>query len=193
MLQGYTEQTIFGESSTFYTMAENSRTYDVPIKMKEINPSMKFIYIIRNPFSRIVSHYLQDQKINTPKDLNTFVKNNYYVYPNTRYYYQIEEYLKHFSSDQFKIVIFEDMVQQRETILKSIYEFLDLKPLEIFKDSAIYNKSENRKNYAVEELKFSNEVYDKLLLRLTPEIDSLQKAFNLSLDSWNLTREKWLK
>ncbi|MBU1704643.1 MAG: sulfotransferase domain-containing protein, partial [Nanoarchaeota archaeon] len=58
VLSEYHGERIFGESSTYYTITDMSRSFDIPKKIFEANPKMKLIYCIRNPLSRMVSHYL---------------------------------------------------------------------------------------------------------------------------------------
>ena len=191
MLQGFIGQKIIGESSTFYTMGDVSRKYNVPKKIKEQNPDMKFIYIIRNPFSRIISHFIQNKKVNPTDDINSFLFSDYYAFSNTRYYYQIEEYIKLFPVEQFKIIVFEDLIKQTKSVLNESFEFLDLVPIIHFNKFKIYNESKNRNMINTSELKFTKDNYEKLLSHLQPEFDQLKKLFNLDLELWDLSSDKW--
>lgn len=191
MLQGFNDQEIIGESSTFYTMGDISRKYNVPEKIKEQNPNTKFIYIVRNPFSRIISHFMQNKKFTPENDINSFLSSDYYAFSNTRYYYQIEEYLKHFPIDQFKIIVFEDLIKKPNSVLNESFEYLNRSPITHFKEFKIYNNSNNQIRIDSNELIFSKDNYKKLISHLQPEFEKLEKLFNIDLKQWDLSSNTW--
>jgi len=193
MIQGYMGQKIFGESSTFYTMGDVSRKYEVQKKIKRTNPETKFIYLVRNPFSRIISHYKQSEKSKPLNDINSFLKSDYYAFSNTRYFYQLEEYLKVFPKDQFKVIVFEDMINRKETILNECFDFLGLAAIKDFKRFIIYNNSNVQDKNQIDKMKFSEETHEKLLSYLEPEFEQIQNLFNLDMDIWDLSSKTWCK
>ena len=69
MLKGYDNEKIFGEATTNYTLGSIPARTDLPKRIHRANPSMRFLYIIRNPFERIVSNYLHIRQKNRTTEL----------------------------------------------------------------------------------------------------------------------------
>lgn len=105
---------------------------NVPQKIFKIVPDIKFIYILRNPVERAVSHY----KMAVAQNHENRNINNAFLdteHPQTKfylncssYYYQLEQYLQFFNLEQFLLINFERMVNDTFTALNEIYSFLDV-------------------------------------------------------------------
>lgn len=118
---------VYGESSTNYTKYPSVQ--GVPARMHSIIPDAKLIYIIRNPVERIISHYLHNYikgVENRPisEVLLNFEKNHYV--DDSRYYFQLEQYLKHYSKDNILIIISEELKNNRKDTLEKVFRFLDV-------------------------------------------------------------------
>ena len=129
---------IYGESSTVYMY------YDSYIKNIKNNYKdyPKFIFVLRNPIDRFVSHYWwmkglgleKDEFIKTIKlDVDKKLK-PYSYYP--KYYFQfglyskwLRQFYNSFGSSNIKIIIFEDLINNQLEVTNSCFEFLGLNKL----------------------------------------------------------------
>jgi hypothetical protein len=117
---------LYGEGSTNYTKypAFNLNIYK---NIFEYNNKMKFIYLIRNPIDRIISHYIhifesglinisiEDALIHNPELLNV-----------SRYYTQIIPYIRKFGEENVFIILFEEFVKNQFAIAKDTLCFLGM-------------------------------------------------------------------
>ncbi|MDQ8187866.1 sulfotransferase [Pelagicoccus sp. SDUM812002] len=91
----------------------------------EYNPDLKFIYLIRDPFERIVSAYmhlyargfidctLEESILGSPKLINT-----------TRYYMQLIPYIDAFGEESIFIEEFNTFINDRKSFLENVSAFL---------------------------------------------------------------------
>jgi len=114
---------IKGESSTHYTKLP---TYPHTIdRLAALIPDARFIYVMRDPIDRLVSHYIHEWSsgvISVPID-DAIAKHKELI-DYSRYAYQLEPYVKRFGADRILPVIFEDMTASPNATLKRIADFL---------------------------------------------------------------------
>jgi hypothetical protein len=147
MLQGYRGQKIFGESTDYYTSRYNSCIFKIPENIKRISPKMKFKYILRNPLERILSNYLHRKRYDLDiPDLNKYISNTNAPLLTSLYGLQLNRFLIHFSKKQFKILIFEEFIENPQKSLNEILEFLSGSIFDKYNKFEIYNKS-NRSSF----------------------------------------------
>lgn len=115
-----------GESSTYYSQAG---IHDgVPERiLNDCGPQTKFIYMMRDPVERAISHYKHDfqrgyckaptlaDAIDTYRPLTLF----------SRYKYQLDQYLNYFPAENILTVRSEDYFLNRSACLDAILRFLD--------------------------------------------------------------------
>ena len=110
----------------------------VPILISKYFPSAKFIVILRNPVDRLISEY-KYERINPDifkkgyyiKQLNKISIFNYIKeYPDTfkrgLYSEQLKHWMKFFPKENFLILIFEELLNQKVNGLKTIANFLNI-------------------------------------------------------------------
>lgn len=113
-----------GELSTVYFFSE--------IAAQEIhtyNQEIKLIVLLRNPIDRAYSHYLQDLKMGHISKEVSFVEAlkktpNMKLWGN--YKRHLEVYKNLFPKTQLKIVLFDDIKQRPEEVIKEVLEFLEI-------------------------------------------------------------------
>ncbi|SHE60207.1 Sulfotransferase domain-containing protein [Psychroflexus salarius] len=110
-------------------------------RIKLFNPDAKFVLILRQPMERAISSFLYARKFNYEKlnfedaleaekdrmltdDLKiksecTYINHGFYAS-------QINRFLKHFSKDQLKVILYDDLKTEPEKTIKGIFKFLSI-------------------------------------------------------------------
>jgi len=115
---------IQGEFSTsyFYHSVVASR-------INQYLPKIKLLVCLRNPVDRAYSNYRNDIMAGTiPKtlDFHTALKSKEYYLGQGHYKKQFTEYFKHFSKDQFYIMIYEDIAKNPKKFIQQLFRFLEV-------------------------------------------------------------------
>lgn len=110
------------EASTGYT--KHPAEPGVPRRIYEYGIRPKFIYIVRNPFQRIVSHYnfkRDDARWDLPiTDPHLIATSNYYI--------QLEQYRQYFARKDILLLDFGQLKDDPAGVLRTTYDFLGLPP-----------------------------------------------------------------
>jgi hypothetical protein len=78
----------------------------------------KFIYVIRNPFDRIESHF------NSLTEKDRWLPQH--LVDTSNYFMQLTQYRKYFPQESFLILDFDDMRREPALVVRRIYDFLGL-------------------------------------------------------------------
>ena len=119
---------VMGESSPNYT--RYPLFPGVAERMHAAMPDVKLIYCVRDPIRRMVSHYVHDYSIgeqDRPFAEAALDEEEAYLWC-SRYYYQLERYLKFYAASQIKLVVLEDMKEKPQETLREVFEFLGVDP-----------------------------------------------------------------
>jgi len=127
--QSYNDLFDIVPGKTLYTLDASTGYAKFPFepnpskRIFEHNKNSKIIYIVRNPFNRILSHYrhLKTKSSNVPN----LTSNKLISYSN--YYIQLEQYSKYFPMENILILDFENLKNNPREILKNVYNFLEIK------------------------------------------------------------------
>jgi len=120
---------IVGESSTHYTKLPTSQgaaeRIDAFCQNAKINP--KFIYLMRDPIKRTVSHYWhnvkkQDEYRAILPAIEAQDKNEYIAFSD--YAMQLEPYLETFGKENVFVLTFEELIEQTDHKLREIFTWL---------------------------------------------------------------------
>jgi hypothetical protein len=135
------EAKLYGEGSTNYSKYPSFNT-SIHADIYEYNPEMKFIYIMRHPLERIVSHYkFALERGYTTTEINKEVIENP-IYINTSMYYsQVKLYIDQFGRDKIKLILFDDFKKDPKKTLDEVFDFLDVPIFDYNKDLLHSNKS----------------------------------------------------
>jgi hypothetical protein len=193
MLRGYEPVRYFGDASAYYTFAGFGEDHRVPVRMKKTDPNIKLIYILRSPFARIVSSYLHAHRARYVQgDFAQFFATDHYerALLTSRYWYQLQLYLRHFHKEQIKVVLFEDFINNCQSVMDDIFQFLELEPEgEVRLET--HNRSENRNAFKAGELLFPSTAFQAAKHVIEPEVRRLEDYMQRSLDNWDLSGERW--
>lgn len=92
----------------------------------------KFIYTLRNPVDRLISQYHWNaQRYGEHRGLLEAAADDDTYVPTGKYDLQMEQYLEHFSLDQFRFVKFERFRADPETEVNAVLDWLGLSPMTI--------------------------------------------------------------
>jgi hypothetical protein len=113
---------------------------------KILPPDLKIIYMVREPVSRIMSHYRHDT---AAKHITTGIDQAIREYSPlidfTRYGWQIEPWIERFGPAQVRIVPFDEYVHDRRAVVGSLCEFLGVKHHpDTIDESQAYNISQSK-------------------------------------------------
>ncbi len=116
-----------GEASPVYTWAP----YDnkPPQRIYECLGDIKYIYILRHPIDRMISHYRHALFWQWIPD-NTSFEEALRVVPAikncSRYFFQIQQYLPYTCREQWHIFTLEELTQDPKTVQQALYNFLEI-------------------------------------------------------------------
>jgi hypothetical protein len=141
-----------GEASAGYS--NHPRRRGVPERIKRLVPEAKFIYVVRDPIARTISHYhdayaIGKQRRPLAAALDEALADPYSPLTcHSRYATQLELYLEHFELDRIMVVDQADLLADRRSTLSQIFAFLGVQ--EHFDtpqfDSELY-RSDSRRVY----------------------------------------------
>lgn len=116
-----------GEASTTYTMHP---TYpEVPARIADILPAARFLYLVRHPIDRVVSHYMHLWYLGaTDAELEDLLAAGDELTAPSRYYYQLSQYLAFFPSERFQILVFEELTRDPVGVCRQAFRFLEVDP-----------------------------------------------------------------
>lgn len=130
---------IWGEATPIYMYWEPA-----PARIRDYNPRMKFILLLRNPIERAYSHWnmertLKQDKLSfwdalqaEPQRLKDALpsQSRFFSYMSRgRYTEQLERLWQHFPREQFLILKSEDLRDQPQKTLDAVCQFLDVSRL----------------------------------------------------------------
>lgn len=122
-----------GESSTHYTRLPLFQ--GVAERLYRFNPDARLIYIMRDPFQRVVSHYWHNTQIRDfkhgggePRPLLKAVREDPQYLAFSDYATQLEPYISLFGRKALYALTFETLIQDPQSELDRIYRWLDLPP-----------------------------------------------------------------
>lgn len=115
-----------GESSTDYAI--HPRRTGVPQRIKAMVPGARFVYLVRDPIDRIVSHYrMRVAFLGERRPLEDAIdfkdRRSPYVWPSL-YASQLERFLREFPQERFVVLDQHDLLHQRRATLRRVFAFL---------------------------------------------------------------------
>ena len=192
MSRGYRGEPYFGDSSTAYTLGTRARRLEIPQRIRREVPDAKLVYIVRNPWARIVSAFLHELgKGRGAGNINGFLNSpgGHQAIRTSHYASQIAAYLEHFPRSQIQILLFEDLVERGEESMQPLWAFLDLPPTRLGRPRQL-NRSTNRADVDPADLLFSPAWYNRLAATLVEDAQSLLRLADRDTDTWDLG-ERW--
>lgn len=192
IIRGYKNQKLIGDSTTAYTLGKRSLEWSIPERMFRENPDLKFIYVLRNPFERMVSHYYHIiERKDVSMEFNELLKVENSILETSLYFRQLKHYLKHFDNKRFKIVFFEKFINNREETLNEVVSFLGLPQMEMIYDR-IFNESKEKSGKKEKKL-FDKSSFERIAPIIKEEIMQLEEFLGKKIDFWDIKESSWVK
>ena len=114
---------IIGESSTDYSKAPDIN--GVPQRIAKFNPEARFIYIMRDPIERTISHYwLSVRSQGERRDMLTAIQQDPHYMNVSHYVMQLALYFDIFGRDKVACLTLEKMRENTAEILRHLFVWL---------------------------------------------------------------------
>lgn len=125
------EASIIGESSTEYTKVPDDA---VPQRIAKFNPESRFIYIMRDPIERTISHYwLMVRSQGERRDILTAIKRDSHYQDVSHYAMQLAPYFKIFGRDRVACLTLEKLKDNTSEVLKNLFSWLGVDSSQSFR------------------------------------------------------------
>lgn len=140
-----------GEGSTNY--AEYPFRQGVPERIKEFIPEAKFIYLVRDPVQRTVSHYhhlvaTSGERRSLEEILSDLSDPRSPCICASLYALQLELYLRHFSEQKILVIDQAELLADRRSVLREIFTFLAVdNAFDSSQFDVEYNKGNEHRRY----------------------------------------------
>ena len=116
-----------GEASPAYTWAPES--IEAPKRIYECLGDIRYLYIVRHPVERMISHYRHALYCRWIPDGTSFeaaLELRRGLKDCSRYFYQIEQYLPYTRQEQWHIVVLEELTKDHQNVAKEMFRFLEI-------------------------------------------------------------------
>lgn len=166
-------------------VGEKSTTYiGVVEKIISKLPDAKIIFILRDPFERIVSHYFHVLRHGRLDNYNVtdFVRNNlYHCIDSGMYYENLNKYF-----NQIHIIFFEDIKKRPNLVIEQAARTIGLSPynLEKMMPKRAINQGENKRKLNYKEYLRKNNLKEYLKKIYIDDIAQLEKLTGRNLSCW---------
>ena len=125
LFQSNNNELFAGEASVYYTHLP--RATGVAERIHQFNPNARLIYIIRDPVERTISHYWHGViHSNEDRSLLRAISEEGQYCDVSYYAMQLMPYLDRFKSEQIRILTFEELTENPDETIKSIFRWLGL-------------------------------------------------------------------
>ena len=131
IFRDHPERPLRGESSTAYTSYPWEP--ETPDRVLSLIPECRFVYLVRDPIERMLSHYAQNVWDGVPvAPFDELMENleredNIPVW-SSRYAFQLERWTERFGRDRVLVLDQRDLLGDRAATVQRVLEFLGLDP-----------------------------------------------------------------
>ncbi len=118
-----------GEASPAYSLFPYFR--GVPGRAHSLVPEAKLIYLVRDPLSRLVAHYVEMYGLHFEhrpfeEAVGGFDDPSNLYLAGSRYATQVEQYLRFFPRERLLVLEQDELRDERERALRRVFEFLEV-------------------------------------------------------------------
>jgi len=195
------------EASTSYTFFPHRRL-EIWRDIREYNPQMKAIYIVRNPLDRILSHYRHSiRRRYTKDDIRDFALNYPLPLAISRYCTQITPFIDTFGRENVCLLDFDDLVKRQQDVLDDVARFVGIDRIVVDRSGGVHSNSsgslrhhrlqrlgplgrvidsifDQRRNLKAEAAEIPQELKRAILHELELEIQGIERLMDRDFSSW---------
>lgn len=130
------------DSSVFYSQVPHFT--GIAARIAEASPDARIIYVVRHPVTRSISHYWQRfREMHEARPIDEAVVEGSVFVDTSNYAEQMKAYLEYFDRSRIKVILSEDLLNNRKAVLDDIFSWLGLETLEM--DSTLEGKRHTTK------------------------------------------------
>ena len=181
MLENYQWQSYFCDASTYYTMDDYNRDFQIA---KQLRTGTKIIYLVRNPYERILSAHLHARRT-SDISLKDCLRNPG-ILKTTLYHKQITPFIDSVGFDNVLLLISEGFFHDPQKTLDSVADFLEIERFTPECGFPTMNKGLGVKEF------FSDRLFDEISKPIKQDVRALEKLFGTTI-KWDLSRKTWVK
>jgi Sulfotransferase domain len=147
LFAGSEQKAVRGEGCNGYTMKEAfPRAFD---RLTAYAPRLKLIYLVRDPFERIESFWMELRSQHPDyvhHDFNKAVDvNRDWLTDSSNYLAQLEPYQQFYGDESIRVVFYEDFCAEPDRVIKDCFRFLGVDPhVEVGASTAWLNESDGK-------------------------------------------------
>ena len=124
-------ESCFSEWSGEKAVGEKSTTYiispKVPERIHKCIPSVKLLFVLREPVERAYSHYkMQLRASDVSGRIEQVLMPGQALVEEGRYFLQISRFLEYFNPSQIKVLLYDDLQYDKKLFLNEIFSFLQI-------------------------------------------------------------------
>ena len=140
------EQLLGDVSADYSTLPTNPGVAERALK---VAPSLKIVYIVRDPVRRALSHHKHmvnwSGEGRMPQDVNVAIENHPELMSYSCYAMQLQPWIKAFGLENILVIKFEDYISDRTVVTNRVCRFLSLPETELELSEAGANRGESRR------------------------------------------------
>lgn len=176
-----------GEASNSYSA--NGHWPNSPARIAAYNPDARIIYIVRDPLTRTESDWIEYTR-QYDISFSEFLANNELCHDKNDYPRQLEAYREHFPEEQILVLLFEDLIANRQSLLRRIGDFLGLDPQIGFAGEAARRASTEQGQHRPLALRIRRSILYRSLSRFLPQ--AIRKgASQFATTAREIDRPEW--
>jgi hypothetical protein len=127
LFAGAGDATVIGEASTTYSQAPMFS--GVPERILDFSPEARFIYVMRDPVERTISHYWHRVRFwGERRSLDAAIRVDPQYVDTSHYAMQLRVYLRHAPRQRIYVVTYEALLADSARQVRDIYAWLGLDP-----------------------------------------------------------------
>jgi hypothetical protein len=167
------------EASTGYTKYPAEQ--GVPRRIREEGLAPRFVYVVRNPFDRILSHYNHHRLLTLLGLRRRWLRlTSDHLVNVSDYFLQLEQYRRYFPKESILVLDFDELRGAPGRALTRVYDFLELAEIQVAARFRRYN--------AMPRMLQKREIpaRDRAVMRdrLRPGMERLQQEYGIDVRKW---------